>query len=357
MQQPLLTEFQLGPNRLRNRMVMAPMTRTRASADGTPSGIMRDYYRQRATAGLIITECTAVSKQAHGILNSPGLYDERHILEWRGVTDAVHGEGGRIFAQLWHAGRTSHSSFRDVGLPVAPSPIAAPGTVRTPNGPRPFEQPQELTMAGINAVVVDFRNAAEAAFNAGFDGVEIHGAYGYLIDEFTQDASNHRTDRYGGSVQNRCRFALEVAEAVVSIWGAERVGFRISPSARVNGMNDGDPVATFSHLVRGLNAMKLGYLHVMEPSQTDLETDTVKIKQITKMFRPMFDQAVITNVDYDRVSGNAAITEDLADLVAYGKPFISNPDLPAKFRDRATLAKGDFSTFYGAGPGGYTDYQ
>ncbi len=357
MHQPLLTNFQLGQYPLRNRVVMAPMTRTRASADGTPSKIMEEYYRQRASAGLIITECTAVSLQGHGIVNAPGLYAKKHVLEWRGVTDAVHREGGRIFAQLWHGGRTGHSSLRDVGLPVAPSAVAAPGTVWTPTGELAFEQPQELDAQGISAIVDDFRKAAVAAREAGFDGVELHGAYGYLIDEFTQDSSNQRTDRYGGTVPNRCRFALEVAEAVASVWGPEQVGFRISPSARVNGMLDSDPVTTFSHLVRELNAMRLGYLHVMEPSQDDLETGTVKIEHTTRMFRPLFDQAVITNVGYDRESGNLAVSEGTADLVAFGTLFISNPDLPARFRESSALSPADPETFYGSGPGGYTDYQ
>ncbi len=355
-EQPLLETYQLGPAALSNRMVMAPMTRTRAFANGVPSKMMLTYYAQRASAGLIITECTRVSEQAHGIMNSPGLYDLRQIQGWRAITNAVHRKQGKIYAQLWHCGRVTHSSMLGGETPVAPSALPLNGGLRTPKGPLEFETPRALSTQEISGIVEDFRMAARSAMAAGFDGVELHGAYGYLIDQFLQDSSNHREDRYGGSVLNRCRLALEIAEAVASVCGPELVGFRVSPSTRAHGMLDSDPVATFGTLARELSAMSIGYLHVMEPSPEDLATDTVKVTRTTQALRPLFKQTVITNVGYDRVTGNEAISLGLADLVAFGKPFISNPDLPDRFRFELPLCPWDSTKFYGYNRSGYTDY-
>lgn len=352
----LFSSFQLGSIGLPNRMVMAPMTRTRASEAGVIKPIAAKYYSERASAGLIITECTRVSEEAHGIYCAPGIYTAEHIAAWRAVTDAVHAAGGRIFLQLWHAGRTGHSSIRGGELPLAPSAIAAEGKAKTPQGPKDYEVPRALETGDIPRVVEDFRAGAKNALEAGFDGVELHGAFGYLVDEFLQDSSNQRTDRYGGSPANRCRFALEIIQAMVDVWGAERVGIKISPSTRVNGMIDSDPLATFGHLVRELDRIGIAYVHMMEPNEADLKTGTVKIQEPTKTFRPMFERAVISNVGYTKESANAVIAAGTADLVSFGKLFLANPDLPYRFAQSAPLNSWDFTTFYGADEKGYTDY-
>ena len=359
MSKDLFSAYQLGRLELPNRMVMAPMTRLRAYADGLPSPLMGVYYAQRASAGLLITECTKVSEQGHGLVCSPGIHTSEQAKAWGAVTGAVHAAGGRIYLQLWHCGRISHSSIREGKLPVAPSAVAVRGQYRSPTGAVDFETPRALQTTEIPHIVEDFRKAARYALEAGFDGVELHGAYGYLVDEFLQDSSNRRDDQYGGTPLNRCRFALEIMEALADVWGAERIGMRISPSTRVNDMLDSDPLATFGHLVRELNRMRVGYLHVMEPDERDLATGTVKIRETTRTFRALFDQAVITNVGYSRESGNAALAAGVADLVAYGKLFLANPDLPRRFRVNASSNAMDFATFYGSGARsdqGYTDY-
>jgi N-ethylmaleimide reductase len=352
----LLSSFKRGLYAMPNRMVMAPMTRTRAQSDGTPTPLMADYYAQRASAGLIVSECTKVSEQGHGIVNSPGIYSAAQATAWSHVTSAVRKAGGRIFLQLWHCGRVSHTRIRNGQPAVAPSALAAAGKLKTPDGLLDFEVPRALGLNEISAVVDDFRTASGYALTAGFDGVELHGAYGYLVDEFLQDGSNQRTDRYGGSVANRCRFVLEVMDALTDVWGAERVGIKLSPSTRVNGMIDSDALATFGYLVRALNAMKIGYLHVMEPDEADLATGTVQIREPTKVFRDMFQQVMISNVGYTRATGNAVIEAATADLVSFGKLFLANPDLPYRFAHSAPTNSFDFSTFYGTGEGGYTDY-
>jgi N-ethylmaleimide reductase len=258
----------------------------------------------------------------------------------------VHEAGGRIFLQLWHCGRVSHVCIRNGELPVAPSALPAAGKFRWPGGEVDFEAPRALELHEITAIVDDFRKAAGRALEAGFDGVELHGCYGYLVDEFLQDGANQRGDRYGGSVANRCRFAMEVMEALVGVWGPDRVGIKIAPSTRVYGMIDSDASATFSYLVRALNALKVGYLHVMEPDATDT----------TKLFRKIFQQAMITNVGYTQATGNAVIAAGTADLVSFGKLFLANPDLPRRFVDDAPLNPWDYTTFYGRGEKGYTDY-
>jgi N-ethylmaleimide reductase len=356
MSHPLLSSFKLGRYSAPNRMVMAPMTRTRAEADGTPPSLTATYYAQRASAGLIVTECTKISEQAHGIVNGPGIYNAAQIAGWRKVVSSVHEAGGRIFLQLWHCGRVSHGRIRNGELPVAPSALPAAGKFRWPGGELDFEAPRALELHEITAVVDDFRKAAASALVAGFDGVELHGSYGYLVDEFLQDGANQRGDRYGGSVANRCRFALEVMEALVDVWGADRVGIKISPSTRVYGMIDSDAPATFSYLVRALNTLKVGYLHVMEPDVADIATGTVQIRETTKLFRELFQQVMITNVGYTQATGNAVIAAGTADLVSFGKLFLANPDLPRRFADDAPLNPWDYTTFYGRGEKGYTDY-
>ena len=353
----LFDPFALGSLALPNRIVMAPMTRTRADDAGVQGPMNAEYYAQRATAGLIVSECTAVSASSRGIMRAPGLMNPAQIEGWRGVTTAVHEAGGRIFAQLWHCGRISHTALTGGPLPVAPSAIAATGEIFTPKGRLPYEVPRPLDLAEIAAIIADFHAAAEHAEDAGFDGVELHGAFGYLPDQFLQSGTNQRTDQYGGSVENRARFMLEIIDGLVDVWGATRVGVKLSPSSRFYGQTDAHAADTWGHLIRELDRRSLGYLHLMEPSPADLETGTVQIEHVTALFRPMFRGPVITNGGYDKPRATAALADGLADLVSFGVPYIANPDLAERLRrDPVPLNTPDPTTFYGEGPRGYTDY-
>ncbi|MGJ9420670.1 alkene reductase [Massilia sp. CMS3.1] len=352
----LFESFDLHGLTLANRMVMAPMTRTRATEDGVPTALMRDYYVQRASAGLLITECTQVSDQGHGIIRAPGMHREDQMLSWRNVVDGVHAAGGRIYCQLWHCGRVSHPDIRGGELPVAPSAIAARGDFFLPSGRVDFPVPRALETIEVEAVVEDFRQAARLAKEAGFDGVELHGAFGYLTDQFLQDGSNQRTDRYGGSVENRARLTLEVTAALIDVWGADRVGVRLSPSSRFYGMFDSDARTTFGYLIEQLNAMRVGYLHLREPNAADLASGTVQIEHVAETFRSLITVPVIANTGFDKAKAEAILATGTADMVAFGVPFIANPDLPERFRLNAALNKPDPTTFYGIGPVGYTDY-
>jgi N-ethylmaleimide reductase len=336
---------------------MAPMTRTRAGPGGAPTALMAEYYAQRATAGLIVTECTAVSAQSAGILRAPGAYDAAQVEGWRPVVDAVHGAGGRIFLQIWHCGRVSHPDLQPGGEPpVAPSALAAEGEIFTPSGRKPFPVPRALATGEVAPIVEAFGTAAANALRAGFDGVELHGAFGYLPDQFLQDGTNQRTDRYGGSAANRARFLFEVVEAIVGAAGADRVGVKLSPSNRFYGMHDSDALTTFGHAVRGLDGMGVAYVHIMEPNEKDLAGGTVQIRETTKAFRPMFRGAVISNGGYDRDKAEAALSDGTADLVSFGQLFVANPDLPARLRQDGPFNPADPATFYGEGAKGYTDY-
>jgi len=351
----LLSPVQLGPYTLPNRMVMAPLTRNRAGAGNVPGPLNVTYYTQRASAGLIITEATQVSPQGMGYPATPGIHSPEQVAGWRRVTDAVHKHGGRIFLQLWHVGRISHPSLQPGGaLPVAPSAIAAAGEAQTYNGPQPFVTPRALATQEIPGIVEQFRTGATNAQAAGFDGVEIHGANGYLLDQFLRDGTNQRTDEYGGSIENRARLHLEVTEAVVSVWGADRVGIRLSPSSTFNDMADSNPVATFSYLVEALNRFGLAYLHLLEPSEADRRHGGTPIP--TTHFRPIFKGKLMVNGGYDREQAEAAIASGNADLVSFGTLFIANPDLPERFRLNAPLNQPDPSTFYGGDEKGYIDY-
>ena len=352
----LLTSTRLGKLRLRNRIVMAPMTRSRADTAGLVGELTVRYYVQRATAGLIITEATNVSADAVGSPLTPGIWNAAQVEAWKHVTSAVHAEGGTIVMQLWHTGRVGHSEVRGGRLPVAPSAVAIQGQKHfTASGPKDYETPRALTTEEVRATIDDFETGAKNAKAAGFDGVELHGAFGYLPHQFLVDSANHRTDDYGGSIENRARFVLEVMERLVRVWGEGRVGIRLSPTLAYNGMVDSDPWATFSYVIEKLNALPLAYLHLMRATP-DAErfphwpTDTVAT------FGPLFHGPIILNGGYDRDSAEAAIVSGAVHTVSFGAPFVSNPDLVHRFEIGAPLAAGDRSTFYGGGAQGYVDY-
>ena len=331
--------------RLPNRIIMAPMTRGRAGVQRTANPLMAEYYSQRAAAGLIVTEATAISPQGYGWVGSPAIYTDAHVAGWKGVTDAVHRQGGRIFLQLWHTGRVSHPDFQDGETPIAPSAIAAAGKTHTPSGVKPYVMPRAMTRRDISNAVREHAQAAERAWKAGFDGVEIHAANGYLIDQFIRDGSNHRTDEYGGSVQNRLRFLLEVTEAVARVVPVDRIGVRLSPTNPYNDMLDGNPAATFTQASKALSRFGLAYLHVVESVQ------------VASDMRLHFDGPCILNGGYDAATGAAALGAGEADMIAYGRHFLANPDLVERFRSGAALNQPDTSTFYTDGPKGYTDYM
>ncbi len=351
----LFTPIKLGRYTLHNRLVMAPLTRCRADANNAPQAMNVEYYRQRATAGLIISEGSQISLTAVGYLGTPGIYSEAQIAGWQQVTDAVHSRGGRIFLQLWHCGRVSHPSMiPDNMLPVAPSAIRAEGYAHTIEGVQAFVTPHELSIAEIAAVVADFAQAAQNALQAGFDGVEIHGANGYLIDQFIRDGSNHRTDEYGGSLAKRARFLLEITQSVVSVWGADRVGVRLSPINPFNDMSDSDPQATFDYMAQVLSPFHLAYLHVTEWAGHDASQPKPKFD--FAQLRAAYQGTYMTNGGYTQDTANNAISTGAADLVAFGSLYIANPDLAERFAQNAPLNPPDASTFYGGNEIGYTDY-
>ena len=342
----------LGPYVLTNRVVMAAMTRRRAGAGGVPTPLMATYYAQRASAGLIVTEATSVAPEGCGAVHSPGIHTDEQTDAWRLVTGAVHARGGRIFLQLWHAGRVSHPAFQpDGGPPWAPSPVPLSGEIVTPAGPRPFVMPRALDAPGIAATVQRFGDAARRARTARFDGVEIHAAQGYLIDQFLRDGTNRRTDPYGGSAERRTRFLLEVVRAVADAWAPERVGVQLSPTSPLNEMSDSDPVATFVHAAGALGRLGLAYLHVFEPVDPPPGEPPV-----TPHLRSRFPGPFIANGGYTQAGAEAAIASGAADLVSFGRPFIANPDLPARFAAGTSLAAPDRTTFYDGDARGYTDY-
>ncbi len=352
----LFDPIDLNGLKLPNRILMSPMTRTRAGDDGVPTDFMRDYYVQRAGAGLIITECTQVSDQGHGIIRAPGIHRQDQIDGWRRVTDAVHAAGGRIYLQIWHCGRVAHPDMRGGEPPVAPSPIPATGDFFLPTGRVEFPVPRQLRIEEIAPIVEDFAQATRNARKAGFDGVELHGANGYLQDQFLQDGTNARTDAYGGSVQNRARFMLETVQAMIGAWSADRIGVRISPSSTLYGMDDSNKMATFGHVIRELDALKVGYLHLTEPNARVLEQGNVQIKNVARTFRPMISTRLIVNSGFDKNKANAVLETGDADMVAFGVLFLANPDLPERLRQDQPFNKPDPTSFYGVGPKGYTDY-
>jgi N-ethylmaleimide reductase len=349
------SDYRLGELGLPNRFVLSPMTRSRALAGNVPNPLAAVYYAQRATAGLLITEGTQVSPQGVGYIRTPGMHSSEQVAGWKAVTDAVHRAGGRIFAQLWHVGRVSHPDFHGGALPVGPSAIAAVGEAFTVNGRQKLEAPRALTLAELPGVIEQFRRAAVNAKEAGFDGVELHGANGYLLDQFLRDGANHRTDAYGGSVENRARLPLELLDAVISVWGPARVGYKISPYFSGLGMSDSAPLETFSYLAKELGSRRIAYLHVAEavagPAVAPAGT-----ARATPILRRLFGGPVIANGGYDLQSATAAIISSEADLVAFGVPFLANPDLPERWRRGAPLNAPRVDLFYTGEEKGYVDY-
>jgi N-ethylmaleimide reductase len=351
----IFSPFRLGPLLLPNRVVMAPMTRNRAGPGNVPGAMNATYYAQRASAGLIVSEATQVSPQGVGYPGTPGIHSTGQVAGWKLVTEAVSAAGGRIFLQLWHVGRISHPSLQpDGALPVAPSAIAPAGQAMTREGLKPFVTPRALETAEIAGIVEDYRQGARNAKAAGFDGVELHGANGYLIDQFLRDGANRRTDRYGGSAENRARLLSEVTEAIVGEWGAERVGVRLSPTNPFNDMADSNPAATFAAAVGALNRFGLAYLHIVEP----IAGDPVAAGEMPdlRFFRTIWRGALMGNKGYDLPRANAAIHDGTADLVSFASLFLANPDLPERFRRGGPFNPPDRKTFYGGTAAGYTDY-
>ena len=343
LQQPLT----VGDLQLPNRIIMAPLTRCRASAGRVPNELMRDYYVQRATAGLILSEATAVSPMGVGYPDTPGIWSAEQVQGWRLVTEAVHAAGGRIFMQLWHVGRISDPFYLNGELPVAPSAIAPEGHVNLVRPHRPFMTPRALETHEIPGIVAAYRLGAENAKAAGFDGVEIHGANGYLLDQFLQDSTNRRTDDYGGEIENRARLMLEVTDACIAVWGANRVGMHLAPRGDAHSMGDSDPAATFGYVARELGKRRIAFICARE---------SVGPNRLGPQLKQAFGGIYIANEAHTRDSAEELLRSGEADAVAFGKAFIANPDLVRRFASDAPLNAPDPSTFYGQGPGGYLDY-
>ncbi|AGA90841.1 NADH:flavin oxidoreductase [Thioflavicoccus mobilis 8321] len=351
----LFRPYRLGKLELANRIVMAPLTRSRAGEGDVPTPLMATYYVQRATAGLIITEASQISPQGKGYIQTPGIYSAAQIAGWRAITDAVHARGTKIFIQLWHVGRISHPELQEGGaLPVAPSAVKANGQVFTGRGMVDMVTPRALTLDEIPGLVADYRQAAANAKEAGFDGVEIHSANGYLLDQFLRDKTNRRTDAYGGSIENRARLLLEVTDAVLEIWDKPRVGVRLSPLSPANDIDDSDPEPLFTHVVTELGARGIGYLHVVE-GVTGGPRETGHSFRLETL-RGRFPGTYIANNGYTRELALTARAADSADLIAFGRPFIANPDLVERLQSDAPLNTPDQATFYGGDAHGYTDY-
>jgi N-ethylmaleimide reductase len=348
----LFSPLQVGALTLPNRILMAPLTRCRAEADHVPGLLMAEYYAQRASAGLIIAEATMAMEGNSSFWMEPGIYNEAQIAGWKLVTDAVHAKGGLIVLQIWHGGRACHPLLNGGAQPVAPSAIPITGDeVHTPEGKKPYVTPRELREDELPGIVAGFRKAAENAKAAGFDGVEVHGANGYLLDEFLRDGSNQRSGPYGGSIENRARLMLEVIEAAISVWGADRVGLRISPLNSYNSMIDSDPVGLTTWLATKLNDYSLAYLHLMRADFFQAQTGDVM-----SAARQAFKGVIIGNMGYSADEAEAAILDGKLDAVAFGTSFLANPDLPARIAAKAELNVPNADTFYSSGPEGYTDY-
>ncbi len=351
----LFEPTKIGALSLRNRVVMAPLTRCRSLPDSdAPADLNAAYYRQRATAGLIISEATQISQQGKGYAGAPGIYTPEQVAGWRKVTSAVHEEGGLIVAQLWHVGRISHPSLQpNGGLPVAPSAVAPKGKVQTYDGLREMVTPRALEATEIPGIIADYVHAAECAKQAGFDGIELHGANGYLLDQFMRDATNHRADAYGGNVENRARLTLDVVDAVIKVWGADRVGIRLSPVSSANDMAGSDPQAIFGYVVQQLDQRHIAFIHFVE-GNTGRERDVPGFDWAWA--RAHFHGAYIANNGYTRAMALDAVRQNRADAIAFGKAYIANPDLVRRLQLDVPLNAPDPKTFYGGDAHGYTDY-
>lgn len=343
----LFEPLQVGDIKLPNRVVMAPLTRCRAGEGRVPTSLMAEYYVQRASAGLILSEATAVTPMGVGYPDTPGIWSNEQVTGWKMVTSAVHAAGGRIFLQLWHVGRISDPYYLDGAQPVAPSAIAAKGHVSLMRPMKTFVTPRALQLDEIPSIVEAFRKGAENAKAAGFDGVEVHGANGYLLDQFLQDSTNHRTDAYGGSIENRARLMLEVTDAAISVWGSGRVGVHIAPRGDSHSMGDSDPLATFTYLAREFGKRRVAFICAREHAGEN---------RIGPQIKAAFGGVYIANEQFNSDSAKAALAAGDADAVAWGKLFIANPDLPQRIKLGAPLNAPDPATFYGGSVQGYTDY-
>ncbi len=348
----LLTPLQVGELLLPNRIVMAPLTRVRAGSTHIPNDMMVDYYSQRASSGLIMTECTMVDSHACAFMGEGGIYSPAHVAGWKRVTNAVHAKGGRIFMQIWHAGRAAHSLLNDGEQPVSSSAkVIRNETTNTPQGATPYEVPRALRTDEIPRYVEMFRSAAQHAQQAGFDGVQIHGAHGYLIDNFLRDGVNARTDAYGGSVPNRARILLEVTDAAIGVWGARRVAIRISPLVPFNDMVVCQPEALVTYVAQELNRRAIAFLEIRH------ENHALPNEQaILQIARRHFQGVLMSNGSYTRESGEGTVADGAADAIVYGRPYIANPDLSDRFAKQAPLNEVNYDRLYGGGPDGYSDY-
>lgn len=356
--QALLDSYKLEDITLRNRVVMAPMTRNRAeNKENAPTSLHAEYYKQRSGAGLIITEGSQISERAVGYINTPGIYTDAQIDGWKKVTTAVHEEDGKIFLQLWHCGRMSHPKFHNGDKPLAPSAVNPNAQSYTTDGFEDTVEPKAMTIAEIKETVQEFKKAAQNAKEAGFDGIEIHSSNGYLIHQFFNKNSNTRTDEYGGSMQNRARFFFEIIDAINEVWEENKIGVRLNPSLHgAFGITaTEETIPTFDYIVEKLNAYNLAYLHLSEPF-TDVSKVDFLVTDIAKHYRPIYKGTLMINGGFDQDKGNKVIKEGHADLVAYGKLFVSNPDLPKRFQINAELSEWNQDTFYTQGAKGYTDY-
>ena len=343
----LFDPVRIGAWDLPNRIFMAPLTRARAGAERIPNVLMAEYYVQRASAGLIISEATAVTPTGVGYADTPGIWSSEQVKGWKLVTESVHRAGGRILVQLWHVGRISDPIFLNGALPVAPSAIAPAGHVSLVRPLKPFVTPRALGLEEIPGIVAAYRKGAENAQLAGFDGVEIHGANGYLLDQFLQDKTNHRVDVYGGAIENRARLMLEVTDAVISVWGNDRVGMHLAPRGDAHDMGDSNPLATFGYAARELGRRRIAFICARE---------SLGEKRIGPQLKAAFGGSYIANEQFTQATASQVLAAREADAVAFGVPFLANPDLPERFRQNAALNEPDQSTFYASGPEGYTDY-
>ncbi|MBS0232861.1 MAG: alkene reductase [Proteobacteria bacterium] len=343
----LFDPLKAGAFTVKNRVVLAPLTRCRASAGRVPNDMMREYYVQRASAGLMLTEATAVTPKGVGYPDTPGIWSEEQVAGWKKITDAVHAAGGTILLQLWHVGRISDPIYLDGELPVAPSAIAAKGHVSLVRPLKPFVVPRALDLSEIPGVIADYRRGAENAKRAGFDGVEVHGANGYLLDQFLQDSTNKRTDEYGGPIENRARLMLEVVDACIDVWGADRVGLHLAPRGDAQDMGDSNPLATFGYVAREVGKRKIAFICTREYQGPD---------SIGPELKKLFGGILIGNEKFTKETAEAAIDAGTVDAVAFGKTFIANPDLPKRFKLDAPLNTPEPASFYGGDERGYIDY-